>query len=106
MMKRTVKKHFPLATTKEAKKIIQISQLQNYTELDKWLEDYIYVTVEECYEKYDNLLSTAYNDWIDNFQPYQVIEELADEQKLPLYYLSENAFLLEIKGDIKNESKK
>lgn len=103
MMIRTVKKHFPLATTKEAKKIIQLSELETYEELDKWLNDYIYISVEECYERYDDLLSTTYTDMVDNFLPHQVIEELADEQKLPLYCLSENAFLLEIKGELENE---
>ena len=98
-MSRTVKKHYPLATLKEASKIIQLSGLDNYKELDKWLEDYVYITVEECYDKYEDLLTTTYDDWVDNFLPYQVIEEMASEQNLPLYYISENAFLLEIKGD-------
>lgn len=97
MMRRMVKRHFPLATPIEIKKIILLSEATNPKRLDEWLNDYIYITIEECYDRYDDLLTTTYDDWVDNFQPYQVIEQLAEEQKLPLIYLSENAFLLNVK---------
>lgn len=96
MIRRVVKKHFPLATPQEVQKIISMSGKTDLKTLDKWLEDYIYITIEECYDRYDDLLTTTYDDWVDNFQPHQVVEQLAEEQKIPLHYISENAFLLKV----------
>lgn len=98
MLRRTVKKHCPLATAHEINKIIELSGLKDTKQLDEWLNDYTYVTVMECYEIYDDLLSTTYNDYVDNFQPYQVIEQLIEEQDIPLHYLSNDAFLMKVRG--------